>query len=175
MRKLPVLDSRELSEINAFLDGLKDPIYKKRLAELEATKKEANALIAVVGKVNEIDKFHLKASQLEEGAGKLAIEAKIDRDAAKVDAADIRKEAGKKAAAKLDDANTQFAEREMAVVSAENELKQDQEELAKDLDAFDSVITQTNKKLIEANATKNKYITAVNDLREATNRIAGNL
>ena len=169
------LDKNELAGINDFLEGLKDPIYKTRLKELEDKKKELETLIATAGKVKDIDRLNSKAQGLKDGLDILVKEAQDDREAAKQDATEIRTEAGKKASAKLDDANTQFAEREMDVVSAENELKQGEEELVKDRAAFDATITRTNAQMRSADIAFKKYHAATNAIREAIDRIAGTL
>jgi len=122
MRRLPVLDSRELGEVNAFLDGLKDPSYKTRLAELEKMKKEINALILVHGKVNQIENLLLKQTQLTEGADKLAVEVAADRTSA---SAEIK--AAKAASVKGIDSReaasvARISDREHALVDGEKAL-----------------------------------------------------
>jgi hypothetical protein len=167
MKRLPVLDSSELSGINAFLDGLKDPVYKVRLAELEAVKKEINALIAVHGKVSEIENLLVKQMQLTEGAQKLADEAMSDRTSA---SAEIK--SAKAAARKFID------EREATALATISDRQQALFDGERALDARSKVLEEENTDLLsresdlaldmmKAEEIRTKYTEAVASLKTA--------
>jgi len=176
MKRLPVLDSRELGSIHDFLDELKDgAAYKARLKVLEDQKKEINALIAVVGKVNEIEGLHLKASQLKEGAEKLVEDARADRAEAAEEAKVAKAASDRFVSERNGEANAKFTDREKAVNAAESDLGKREKAVERALDDIASRERQVEHSIEVALSIKTTYDDAVTSLKAAIGEIAGAL
>ena len=170
MKRLDVLDSRDLSGINTFLDGLKDPLYKARLKELEAIKVKINGLIAVHGKVTEIEAFRTKARQLKEGAQKLADEALLDRTSASVEIKAAKAASAKGISERESASVAKITDREHALVDGERALDDRSkvlEEANTDLLSRESDLALD---MMKAEEIRTKYTEAVASLNAAIER-----
>ena len=174
MKPLRILSSKDLGEVNDFLGELKDGAeYKKRLAALERQKKEINALILVLGKVNEINGLHLKASQLKKGADDLVADAQVDRAAAKTDATEIRAKARLQADATTRDATAKFTDREKALVDGEASIGRREKVVLRAVEDIEGREVVLARSMETALSIKKNYTKAVSDLKaaiEATQR-----
>ena len=172
MRTLKVLSTQELGEINEFLDELKDgTTYKKRLADLEAKKKEINALILVMGKVSEIEGLRLKAQQLEDGADKLVEKTRDELAAAMTKIATDKDVSRKFITERENTAQARIADRERALLDGETNLGAREKVLAK---ANDDLIVRDLKVASDmtlAKEIRTKYTEAVASLTTEIARI----
>jgi hypothetical protein len=168
MKLLRVLSSKDLDEVNEFLDELKDgDQYKKRLKALEDQKNEINDLIEVHGKVKEIDGLNLKARQLKEGADRLVEDAQADREKAKKDSAEQDSASQRMIAARNKDASERFEERERALVTGENALGTREKAHARSLDDLAEREKEVAADMHSAVAIRTTYTEAVASLKTA--------
>ena len=167
MKRLPVLDSRELGEVNAFLDGLKDPAYKKRMTELEAMKTEVNDLILVYGKVKEIESLSIKQRQLTEGAGKLVEDALVSAKEIREAFAVAEKQSKESITQRESEANARWGEREHSLVDGERDLEAGEKALAKGNDALIARDLSLASEMTKAKEMRLKYTEAVASLTNA--------
>lgn len=166
MKLLRVLSSKDLDEVNEFLGELKDgDLYKMRFRALEEKKKEINALIEVVGKVNEIENLNIKARQLKEGAEKHAEAAATDRAAAKEEAEATKAASERWVAGRHREANERFNEREAVLKAGEADLGGREKAHAKSLDDLAQRETQATQDLESAGAIRTKYREAVASIK----------
>lgn len=173
MRPLRVLSSKDLGEVNDFLDELQDgDKYKERFRALENQKKEINTLIEVWGKAKDIDRIRSNASTDENQARKtlenaLAKRTSIDKEivAAKV-AADAYVKSSKQNADKM------FVDREKAVIAGEQALGEREKALALDFDDLERRDHQVAIDMKGAIAIRTKYTEAVGSLKKAIENTA---
>jgi hypothetical protein len=172
MRTLDVLSSKELGEVNAFLGELKDSVtYQKRLAALEAKKKEINDLILVVGKVREIENLRVKTRQLNKGADEFVkkLQANLEDAAKKIEA---DKAASRKFITERESAaQKRIVDREAALLAGETDIGKREKVLAK---ASDDLIVRDLKVASDLTLSKEiftKYTEAVASLKNELARI----
>ena len=168
---------KDVGRLLSVLSGLVDDpeAYEAKLQALNDKISELNAMVLVVGRVDEIEGIRSHTIQLNESAQALHDEAAEKSDLARNEVASLRTQARDDANATRAKAQSEFSEREMTLAAGEADLAKGESELAKDREAFDTVIASTNKKLLEAKATQQRYLSATQQLREAVGRIAGTL
>jgi len=168
MNPLRVLSSRELGEINDFLDELKDgTTYKKRLKEIQDAKKEVNDLIKVYGKVGEIEQLLGTTIDSQKKADWFKEEASDGLEASKREISAAKAASVKGIREREEAASKRIVDREKTLVDGEASLGRREKVYAKALDELikrEDLVVSDSKQAAQVMA---QYTEAVGSLKKA--------
>ena len=168
MNPLRVLDSRELGEINDFLDELKDgTTYKKRLMEIQDAKKEINDLIKVYGKVGEIEQLLGTTIDSQKKADSFKEEASYGLEASKREIAAAKSASIKGIGEREEAASKRIVDREKTLIDGEASLGRREKVYAKARDEMLKRENSSEQLMAQAARVKDSYTDAVRSLQKA--------
>jgi hypothetical protein len=170
---LPTIGAGDLDSVTEFLGYLKDPEkYKERLDALESRRKEINDLIETVGKVKEIEKLRSDTLSKNGIAKKLMEEALVLRKATNEKiSADLTASLADTSKRK-DEANGLFNDREATLINGERQLKHDEEAYRKNNQEIMARENRAREATLKAEASLQRYQTAIKLLRDSIEETA---